>query len=140
MRVFLLPISNLLLLLPRVLLQAESDGASEKSRQSQFVEIDLSSRMGECQQKSTPRRSSQTYLDIAQALMGNKRDTLLKIVESDDESWMAATQEEDNLIVIVINAQQLEMNEMTENGNDWMVEEVAAEDWKQTVLKNIMHT
>jgi len=34
---------------------------------------------------STVRRLSDGYIEIAQALMGNKRDTLLKIVESDDD-------------------------------------------------------
>lgn len=73
-----------------IILQAESDQSSEKSK---FVEIDLPSPTAEHHSIkssfiSTARRLSPSYIEIAQALMGSKRDTLLKIVESDDdESW-----------------------------------------------------
>lgn len=68
--------------------QVESEKSSEKSTakntESSFVEIDLSAESPPLI-ASTVRRSSNGYLEIAQALMGNKRDTLLKIVETDDD-------------------------------------------------------
>lgn len=68
--------------------QTECDKLSEKSSESpsestSFVEIDLSSENPLI--ASPVRRSSNGYLEIAKALMGNKRDTLLKIVETDDD-------------------------------------------------------
>lgn len=64
--------------------EKSSDSPAENSEESTFIDIDLSSEnpplIG-----SPVRRSSGGYLEIAKALMGNKRDTLLKIVETDDD-------------------------------------------------------
>jgi hypothetical protein len=72
-------------------LQIDYDKLSEKSSESPaenseetFVEIDLSSENPSLI-ASTVRRSSSGYIEIAKALMGSKRDTLLKIVETDDD-------------------------------------------------------
>lgn len=69
--------------------QTDSDQSSEKFQE--FIDIDLASSEKQSFKASlmaTARRLSPSYIDIAQALIGTKRDTLLKIVESDDdESW-----------------------------------------------------
>ncbi|XP_070501982.1 scavenger receptor class B member 1 [Chironomus tepperi] len=66
--------------------QMESDGRSEQSQK--FIETDIPETENQGIRDSlvsTVRRLSDGYIEIAQALMGNKRDTLLKIVESDDD-------------------------------------------------------
>lgn len=62
----------------------KSSELTTSSEESTFVDIDLSSENPPLI-ASPVRRSSGGYLEIAKALMGNKRDTLLKIVETDDD-------------------------------------------------------